>query len=310
MTSASQDWEKWDDAPLYELFNYLKRELDTTNTEAQTFLNSVCKGKPNGSNKVTVTLKKKDLIPFYKMRQIPFELGGILDISEEGLLRSGIVGGSKKTVHSSQLPDYAVHFHTHPSFPAVPDNIGIFEYTIERYKKKPSKFPIDVMFQSVSNSDISTFSAIVLQNRSQAMLIFTPEGVYVLTPDLAKLRNLQPEQRDIEALQKEGKDILKKRNEIITDDIKKMKAYLLNALGPKSKPRPASQVDEQEIISFLQKTQKNLARKIVEMINQDHSILRVRYYIWTTDKIDIEIYCSRVLADASSFLGLSPHQDY
>ena len=292
-------WDgSWEDAPLYELLNMVKNEVAVAQTEAQGFLNSVCeKSKRNGDNKITVVLKKKDLDPFYKMRQIPFEMGGILDVSEDGLLRSGIVGGGKKTVRSSQLPNYAVHFHTHPSFPAVPDNTGIIEYTISVYKKKPSKFPIDIMLQSISNSDLSTFSSIVLQNRSQAMVIFSPEGVYILTPDPDKIRVFN-KGKDSNFLKKEGMRILNERNSIITDEIVHIKKYLEEALGTDN---------DKKIIKRLQEFQRGIANKIVKMIRHEHSILHARYYTWNAKEISIEIYCNRILDEPSSFLGLSPH---
>lgn len=303
-------WDSWEDAPVYELLNLIREEVSNTQSQASGFFNSVCKvSKKNGSNKVTVTLKKKDLEPFYKMRQIPFELGGILDISENGLVRSGMVGGSRKTVGSNQLPNYAVHFHTHPSFPAVPDNTGIIEYAVELYKRKPSKFPIDVMLQSVSNTDLSTFSSIVLQNRSQAMVIFSPEGVYVLTPDPSKLRTFDKERNgDIEELKKEGKRLLELRNEIITDCIEKIKEFLVNELGTKS--NPITNVDDEKIISRLRTFQRKLANKIVGMINKEHSILHASFHTWSAKEIGIEIYCTRVLDEPNSFLGLAPHEDY
>lgn len=300
----------WEEAPLYELYNFLKDEINNTQIKAKGFLNSVCEvSKRNGTNKVTVSLKKKDLGPFYKMRQIPFEIGGILDISEDGLLRSGIVGGSKKTVNSSQLPNYAVHFHTHPSFPAVPDNTGIIEYAVTVYKRNPAKFPIDIMFQSISNTDISTFSSIVFQNRSQAMIIFSPEGVYVLTPDPSKLKKIK-ERPDIDTLKKEGLRLLEARNDLITEELVKIKEFLVQELGTKDSPKASSQVNDKRIVTRLKSFQRNLANKIVNMVNRKHSVLHARFYTWSTKKINIKIYCNRILDEADSFLGLAPHKDY
>jgi hypothetical protein len=244
----------------------------------------------NGKKSITVKLTSRDLEPFYKLRQTSFEIGGILDVSENGLVRSGMVVGTGDAVNSSQLPDYAVHYHTHPSFPSVPFNKNPIDHALEIYNRESSgsgsgtNFPIDIVFQSVSGTDLSTFSTILHQNKSQAMLIFAPEGIYVLTSNQIGLDdyiNLTIDKAHDMFIQ-ESKNYIKVRNELIT--------RLLEEITSRNRGLN-KEISTDQITSL----QKKAGHAVADLITSTHTFLNADFYPWTVKEISITLSCSRVI---------------
>lgn len=218
----------------------------------------------------TVHLSVRDLEPFYKLQQTSFEVGGILDVSPKGLERAGLVIGSKRAVNAKQLPDFTVLYHTHPSYPHAKDHYSAISKQIDYLQSNQCaidmqgsgcKIQVDSLIQTVSDSDLSTFSDTCLNRKGHTMIIFAPEGTYVLQcrnnpKDLAKAK-----------LSEISKKYLKTRNETIFAHVRELESELEGKNDSDYKP-------------ILLRFQKKLAKNVCDLINDTHPVLECKFFEW------------------------------
>lgn len=235
---------------------------------------------------VSIKLKKKDLKPFEKLQKVPFEIGGIMDINSSGLQRAAFVIGQQTAVKASQLPNYSIQYHTHPNIPALPSDQDTIEYVLKRYRSGQNKnkgpnsnlFPIDVLVQSVSDSDLYTFSISLLDKKTQVMMIFSPEGIYILNSEIDKINIYKKnKEKDLKPhLKKESRKYLKKRNEILSEFEKKILEEMEGASIEKQK-------------KLLEEFQKNVGKSIAKLIDSSDFFIDCDYFPWNSKEIKFKV---------------------
>ena len=241
-----------------------------------------------------VKMKKKDLEPFKQLQSVSYEVGGIMDLNGRGLQRAAFVPGQHLAVKASQIPNYSIQYHTHPNIPALPSDKDTIEYVLSEFKKGKTgkKFPIDALVQTVSDSDLSTFSTSLLLKKAQVMIIFAPEGIYTLSVDQEKLKDfkdgMKTKSQTKRVLNNVSEKYLEKRNEIIGQEEKK----LLSALKKEK---------------LLLKFQKTIGKEISKLIDEDHIMIDADYFTWDDKEVSFPIDKKGINFKAKSvFIKLMP----
>lgn len=242
---------------------------------------------------VSIKLKKKDLKPFEKLQKVPFEIGGIMDINSSGLQRAAFVIGQHTAVKASQLPNYSIQYHTHPNIPSLPSDQDALEYVLKRYRAGQNKnkgdnselFPIDALVQTISDSDLATFSMSLLEKKTQVMMIFSPEGIYILNSEIDKINKYKKEKKDKESkkdkelkdhIKSESRIYLKKRNNILTD----LENDLLSNLKGNS-------VESQK--KLLVDFQKKVGYSISKLVDSSDFFIDCDYFPWSSKEIKFKL---------------------
>lgn len=227
---------------------------------------------------MVIELTKKELEPFRQLQKVPFEIGGILDVNEGGFERAGFVSGEKLSISSKQLPRYTIQYHTHPSYPGVPSDRGIFEYFIEQLDEKDISKLIDIVVQSVSEKDILAFIGSIVNGRLEAMMIFSPEGIYILKGNREQLRILTQNVNAIELLKIKGNEFTDRRNRIILEKANKLEEKI-------------KRVSEKEKVVEIEIVQVEVGMEVCKLIKEMFRMVDCKYFPWQLEYINFKIDC-------------------
>ena len=232
---------------------------------------------------VTITLKQKELKMFRDLRRSSHELGGIIEVgpSGSGVKNVKIVNGTRTYITVDALPRSEIQFHTHPEIPVVKKQQDSVDASIERFnreQKMKGDFPVNTLVQPISDDDLTAMMTSLVENRNCVMLIFSPEGIYVLyrTDSHGSKDDLKREHRQADKWHKASKAYLRERDNAIIDefDNKYLKKY-------------KSLKSHKERRALLEQFQRRTGKAIVKIAQKHIPVLGVKYYTWNTPEIKL-----------------------
>lgn len=226
---------------------------------------------------VTVKLKQRDLKIFYDLRRSSRELGGIIEVGDKKS-EVKIVNGERSYITVDTLPRGEIQFHTHPEIPVVKKKQDSIDASIERFDKQNMKgdFPINTLVQPISDDDLIAMTTSLVENRNCVMLVFCPEGIYVIhrTAKNGSWEDLKREYKKIDKWNKASKEYLRERDNNIVDyfDDKYLEKY----------KKLKSHHDRRKLLKdFQHKT----GRAIVKIAHKHIPLLSINYYRWDVNEI-------------------------
>lgn len=251
-----------------------------------------------------VKISNLELKVFRQLQKSSFELGGKIILNGNGVERTEMVNGSRRNVLVSQFPIGQIWFHTHPSIPLVKVGETMFDRVLKDLKKTKGKdFSVDIIVQPVSDDDLLAMTESINEEKTCVMMVFSPEGVYVMekgvslksmrkSPSfsltalakgvlpgdstLSKISRMLPPKKRNE-LMKRAREYLRMRDELVLSH----QEDLIKSLG--------KLVSEKSKKELLAKFQKQMGRKVAKLIGEIYPEISVKYYPWTTRTIELDL---------------------
>jgi len=245
-------------------------------------------------NFITVKIPMSNFNHFKQIRMSnKDEIGGAIKLKcifkQCGIKKSLIIPGKNKSIDSDLIPNCEIQYHTHPSYPQPKNGENLLDFVYNNYKsnKESNKdaikqtFLIDSLVQTVSDADLKTFSESILGNKSKAMLVFAPEGIYTLNEDKKYLPMLKliPQESREEILKSKSKHYIKLRNELI---YKKLDELIVDMDGK----------SEKNCKDCLNKFQRDIGKKFATLMNDEFNMLDCSFSPWNSRNINFKVYAS------------------
>lgn len=239
------------------------------------------------AKKRVVSFRKKDLQLLKAYQSAPFEVGGIIDATADGIQRVAMMPGRAEgnSIDPSWYPNYSIIFHTHCGNPGV--NFG----NIVEHFSTTGEINVNALVQTISPADLYTTGIFFMEGRANMHLICAPEGVYFIY-----------KQSDNFLKTPERIKLLK----ILSDLLDEMTEALLDKMVPALKGNFR--------IDRLAKFQQDMATKICKMINKYSNFIKVVFVGWDSEVAQKfllepinEDVCLKALRDVSQ--GEKPEPD-
>lgn len=133
-------------------------------------------------------ISRRELQVFRELQSSPFELGGKIVLNRKGVSKTELVNGSRQNVRVDQIPKGLLWFHTHPNIPLVKPGETAFGNVFKQLNKTKGKdFSVDIIVQPISDDDLLAMTAAIKQEKTCVMMVFTPEGVYLMSEGTRKV---------------------------------------------------------------------------------------------------------------------------
>lgn len=265
-------------------------------------------------------ISRQELRMFQELQSSPFELGGKIILSRKGVKKTEVVNGSKRNVRVDQIPKGLLWFHTHPNIPLVKPGETMFGNVFKELKKKNNNdFSVDIIVQPISDDDLLAMTASIKQEKTCMMMVFTPEGVYLMSEGHRKPKPSKKRKSSKRKLSRVEIEFRPVRAQHST--VSKISAGLPNINDPKHKrdltrrarqflkerddtvldaqereliPKLKKLKTEKEKIQELKKFQARMGKAVSGVAGRIYPEIKVEYFKWTTPHIKIKQSLCRV----------------
>ena len=267
---------------------------------------------------MTLKISRRELQVFRELQSSPFELGGKIVLTRNGVKQTVLVNGGRQNVRVDQIPEGLLWFHTHPNIPLVRPGETAFGNVFKQLKKSRNRdFSVDTIVQPISDDDLLAMTASIQKEKTCMMMVFTPEGVYLMSEGVPLQPIQKPKKKNssrklsgikIEAtnvptaestvkkitklpnidnprhrkdLEKRARKFLEERDNLVLD-AQDLLIPKLNAAGQKKK------------VELLRRFQTKMGNDVAKMVKKVYPEVKVEFFTWETRQIRIKQAICRV----------------